>query len=255
VGKVDSYATDVNNTAMVKQHFSNFPEAGLRFLRGLKRNNNRDWFLSHKKEYEEAIRKPMEELVEFLALEFARFAPEIQASPRTSLYRIYRDTRFSKDKSPYKTHVAAVFPHRNLGKHEGAGFYFHIAPDDLLIGGGLYSPLPEDLQAVRAAIASEHRRLEEIARERRFRKLFGEVSGEQLSRVPRGFPADHPAARYLKYKQFLAAQTLPAAEATLPRFRESLVETFEALLPLVRFLNEPILANRRQKDRQEELLR
>jgi len=239
---------------MTDPHFSNFPEASLRFLRRLKRNNNRDWFLSHKKEYEESIRKPMEELVETLAVEFLRFAPEVQASPRVSLYRIHRDTRFSKDKTPYKTHVAAVFPYKGLARHEGAGFYFHISTEELLIGGGLYSPLPEDLQVVRAAIAADLPRFSRIVKDRRFRRLFGEVSGEQLARVPRGYPADHKAASYLKFKQFLAAQVLLPAAATSPGFRKNLVEAFKALTPFLRFLNEPILKSRRQKQRQESLL-
>src|SRR5205085_9969929 len=100
--------------------FNGFPRQGLQFLKQLKQNNNRDWFNENRQVYEESVKKPMLRLVEMLAGSFARFAPEIQASPRSSLYRINRDTRFSKDKSPYKTHVAAVFPPKGLGKHGGA---------------------------------------------------------------------------------------------------------------------------------------
>src|SRR5882724_6993087 len=101
-----------------------FPEAGLKFLKSLKRNNNRDWFLKHRTDYEESVRLPMVRLIEALASKFQQFAPEVLVSPK-SLFRIYRDTRFSKDKSPYKTHVAASFSVRGLDRHEGAGFYFH----------------------------------------------------------------------------------------------------------------------------------
>src|SRR5215471_7850717 len=135
---------------MKSRAFSAFPKEGLQFLRNLQRNNNREWFLDHKPIYEQYVKQPISDLIEALGSEFQRFAPEMVATHKVSAYRIHRDTRFSKDKSPYKTHVAAVFPHSGLGKHEGAGFYVHIAPDELLIGGGLYMPLPEDLNAVRS---------------------------------------------------------------------------------------------------------
>src|SRR5919198_5428275 len=130
-----------------------FPKEGLKFLQSLKRNNNREWFSEHKAIYEECVKRPIDDLITALAADFRKFAPEMVASPKVSAYRIYRDTRFSKDKSPYKTHVAAVFPRSGLGKHEGAGFYLHIAPSELLVGGGLYMPLPNDLNAVRTFIA------------------------------------------------------------------------------------------------------
>ena len=176
------------------------------------------------------------------------------ASPKVSAYRIYRDTRFSKDKSPYKTHVAAVFPRSGLTKHEGAGFYLHIDPAELLIGGGLYMPLPEDLNSVRRYIAENPDTFLGIVEGRKFRRTFGKLGGKQLSRVPRGFSADHLAVDYLKYKQFLGGRNFPAEVATTPRFYKLILETFRALLPLVRFLNEPIVRNRRVKERQEALL-
>src|SRR4051812_28605415 len=133
---------------MKSKRFSAFPKEGLRFLRSLKRNNNREWFLEHKVIYEASLKQPMISLVEALAADFQRFAPEMVASPQTSIYRIYRDTRFSNDKTPYKTHVAAMFPRKGLGKHEGAGFYLHISTTEVLVAGGLYMPAPEGLQAV-----------------------------------------------------------------------------------------------------------
>src|SRR6266705_1688024 len=240
---------------MKKGIFPGLPKEGLQFLRSLKRNNNREWFHKHKSIYETQVKQPMESLIESMATEFQRFAPEMVASPKASAYRIYRDTRFSKDKSPYKTHVAAVFPRSGLGKHEGAAFYLHIDPAELLIGGGLYMPLPEDLNAVRSHIAENSQLFSKIVAGRQFRKLFGTLGGEQLSRVPRGFPADHPAAAYLKYKQFLAGRTLPADVAASPHFYETVVETFRGMLPFVRFLNDPIVRARRTRDRQEALLR
>src|SRR5206468_8630569 len=170
---------------MKMRTFSAFPKQGLQFLQSLKRNNNREWFLEHKSIYEKHLKQPMSDLIAALAEDFQQFAPEMVASPKVSAYRIYRDTRFSKNKSPYKTHVAAVFPRSGLGKHEGAGFYLHIDPAELLIGGGLYMPLPEDLNAVRSHIAENSKSFLKIVDGRQFRKLFGTLGGEQLSRVPR----------------------------------------------------------------------
>src|SRR5579863_5859286 len=203
---------------MKKQAFSAFPKEGLQFLRSLKRHNNREWFLEHKGIYEQHVKQPLMELISALAEEFQQFAPEMVASPKVSSYRIHRDTRFSKDKSPYKTHIAGVFPRSGLGKHEGAAFYFHIAPTELLIGGGLYMTLPEDLSAVREHIAKNSRAFSRIVDGRQFRKLFGTMGGEQLARVPRGFPPDHPAADYLRHKQFLAGRTFEPGVAVSPGF-------------------------------------
>src|SRR5437867_12901245 len=140
---------------MKRKRFSGFPKEGLRFIRSLKRNNNREWFQEHKGIYEESLKRPMADLIALMAAEFQKFAPEMVASPKASAYRIYRDTRFTNDKSPYKTHIAAVFPRNGLGKHEGAGFYLHIDPSELLIGGGLYMPLPEHLSSVRQKISDD----------------------------------------------------------------------------------------------------
>jgi len=233
--------------------FSAFPEETLQFLRKLKRNNNREWFQEHKAAYEEFLKRPMTELIQALGNDFKKFAPEMIASPQVSAFRIYRDTRFSQDKSPYKTHIAAVFPRAGLGKHEGARFYLHIAPSEVFVGGGLYMPPPEDLHAVRMHIAKRSAAFFRILRSSEFRKHFGEVSGERLSRVPKGFPADHSAAEYLKHKQFLAARTLPASVATSPAFYKMVLKTFRAMLPLVRFLNDPIVEARRMRDRQKAL--
>jgi len=239
---------------MTSRGFSAFPKEGLQFLRNLQRNNNREWFLDHKTIYEQYVKQPISDLIEALGAEFQRFAPEMVSTLKVSAYRIHRDTRFTKDKSPYKTHVAAVFPHSRLGKHEGAGFYLHIAPKELLIGGGLYMPIPEDLSGVRQKIAEDPAGFMKVILAARFKKLFGEVRGDQLSRVPRGFSPDHPAAGFLKYKNFLASRTFPPEVATSSRFYRTVVETFKAMLPFVRFLNEPILQARRTRERQKAFL-
>ena len=218
-----------------------FPREGMAFLRQLKRNNNRDWFQAHKESYERFVRTPVAEMVMAIGEAFRRFAPEMVAEPRVSIYRIYRDTRFSRDKTPYKTQVAAVFPVRGLPKSSGPGLYFHISPDEVLIGGGIYMPEPGLLRAVRNEIAAHPKKFLTIVEGREFRRAFEDLEGEQLKTAPKGFPSDHPAARYLRYKQFLFGQEHPAALATTPRLLPAILRCFEKGMPLIGFLKVPAL--------------
>ena len=219
---------------------SPFTRKTLAFLRALKRNNDREWFRARKAEYEAHVRAPMIALLARLADDFRGFAPELVADPKVSLYRIYRDTRFSEDKTPLKTHVAAHFPHRRL-RRTGAGLYLEVAPQWVWIGGGLYMPETAELAAIRAHIDAHHRRLRRIVESRAFVAAVGELHGEQLTRVPRGFPKDHPGAHYLRFRQFLAGREYPADFACGPRFYAELTNAFRQVTPLVRFLNEPLL--------------
>jgi uncharacterized protein (TIGR02453 family) len=221
-----------------------FTRKTLAFLRALARNNDREWFHAHKDDYEAHVRGPMLAIVGRLAGDFARFAPEMIADPKISLFRQWRDTRFSENKAPLKTNVAAVFPNRALGRMNGAGLYFEVAPKWVWIGGGMYAPETPQLQAVREHVAAHHRQLDAIVRSAGFRKLGG-LKGEQMARVPRGFAKDHPAADYLRRRQFLGFHEEKAEFATRPDFYTQLVATFKVLVPLCRFLNEPVLAMRR----------
>jgi uncharacterized protein (TIGR02453 family) len=216
------------------------PGATLAFLRALKRNNRREWFQPRKEQFEADVRAPMLAVVAQLADDLRSFAPEIVVDPKSAMYRIYRDTRFSENKTPYKTHVAAVFPWRGLAKHEGAGLYFHVSPDEVWIGGGMYAPQTAQLQAVREHIAANTGRLRAIVESPGFRRQVGNLEGERLQRVPRGFPKDHRAAEYLKYRQFLAGRELPAPFACSPKFYGTVVAVFRQVAPLARFLNEPL---------------
>ena len=218
-----------------------FSPDAIAFLRALKRHNDREWFKPRKERYETLLRAPMIALVERLAADFRGFAPELVASPKTSLYRIYRDTRFSENKAPYKTHVAAVFPPRGLQKHQGAGLYFHVSPTEVWVGGGMYAPDAVQLQAVREHIAANVKRLRAIILSPAFLRTAGPLQGERLHRVPRGFPKDHAAAEYLRHRQFLAGHELPPALATSPRFYDAVLKVFRQVAPLIRFLNEPLL--------------
>ena len=225
---------------MATRSAPNFPPETIRFLRALKRNNRREWFKPRQDRYQAEVRAPMIAVIEQLALDFRGFAPELVASPKLSMYRVYRDTRFSENKTPYKSHIAAVFPWRGLPRHEGAGVYFHVAPDAVWIGGGMYAPQPAQLHAVREHIAKHVRRLRRIVEAPAFRRTCGALEGERLQRVPRGFPKDHPAAEFLKYRQFLAGVELPARFASDSRFYGRLIEVFRQVVPLARFLNEPL---------------
>ncbi|HWQ00100.1 MAG TPA: DUF2461 domain-containing protein [Vicinamibacterales bacterium] len=215
------------------------PEA-LRLLRALARHNDREWFRARRDRYERLVRAPMLALIERLAVDLPRFLPEVIASPRISLYRIWRDTRFSPDKSPLKTHIAAIFPARGLPRHEGPGLYVEIAGRWVYAGGGLYRPRPEQLRLVREHIAAHPERFRGIVEAPAFRRLFERLEGDRLSRVPPGFPRDHPAVEYLKFRQFLAGREWPPELASSPRFYPTLLETYRRLAPLVRFLYEPL---------------
>jgi uncharacterized protein (TIGR02453 family) len=228
-----------------------FTPATLSFLRRLKRNNRREWFMAHRDEYERDVRAPMIAVIERLAADFRSFAPDLVASPKQSLYRIYRDVRFSEDKKPYKTHIAAVFPCRDLPKHEGAGLYFHAAPDGVWVGGGMYAPQTPQLHAVREHIAANHRRLRTIVSAPGFRRAVGSLEGDRLQRVPRGFPKDHEAAEFLKYRQFLAGREFPATFATSPRFYPGILGIFRKIAPLVGFLNEALIDGSSRPRRQD----
>jgi len=218
-----------------------FTPKTLSFLRSLKRNNKREWFHARKEQYLIHCRQPMVGIVARLAEDFPAFAPDMIADPKVSLLRPYRDTRFSEDKTPLKTHVGATFPHRVLGRMNGAWFYFEVSGGWVWIGGGMWRPDTAQLQLVREHIAANHRRLDKIVNAPAFKKIGG-LQGDRMTRVPRGFAKDHPAADYLQYRQFMGCREEAAALATQKDFYRQLRSTFETIAPLVHFLNEPLLA-------------
>ena len=218
-----------------------FTPDAIAFLRAIKRNNDRDWFRARKDQYETLLRAPMAALIERLEVDFRTFAPELVADPKTAIYRIYRDTRFSENKTPLKTHIAAVFPARGLGKHQGAGLYLEVAAGWVWVGGGMYSPDTSQLHAVREHIAGNSRRLRAIVESPKFHRTVGRLEGERLQRVPRGFAADHDAAEYLKFRQFLAGREFPATFASSAGFYRGVLNVFRYVAPLIGFLNEPLM--------------
>lgn len=227
----------------MKAGFKGFPPEGMKFLRDLKKNNRREWFQARKQIYEERVKAPMIELVGALTGEMMKFAPDYVVEPDKALYRIYRDTRFSKDKTPYKTHVAAVFPRRGLCKTTGGGFYFHISTEEVGIGGGIYMPGPEELLAIRNHLAMNYKDFEKITRAPAVRSLFGEMEGEKLSRVPKGFVSNHPAAELLKYKQFFLWKALGLELATTPKLFPEILKRFRAITAYLEFMNKPLIGS------------
>src|SRR5688500_8879292 len=163
-----------------------FTPKTLAFLRSLKRNNSREWFHARRDDYESHLRGPMVAIVERLAEDFRKVAPEFSADPKTSIFRQWRDTRFSENKAPLKTNVAATFPNRTLGRMNGAGLYFEVAPTWVWIGGGIYAPDAQQLQAIRHHLCDRHAEFGRILRAPAFKKLGG-LKGDRLSRIPRGF--------------------------------------------------------------------
>lgn len=222
-----------------------FTSATLRFLRGLARNNNKPWFEAHRAEYQGQVRAPMHALIEEMDVRLAGFAPEIMGHPKRSMFRIYRDIRFSQDKSPYKTHAACWFYHRDADRRVGseaegggAGFYFQVAPGGSFVGGGIWMPARSVLNRLRDAIAENHQAFDRMVRDRRLVRRFGGLEDEAvLKRMPRGFAETHPAARWLKYQSFVTGRQLSEAQVTSARLPALLERDFNEMLPLVRWLN------------------
>ena len=231
----------------MKSSFPGFSPDALSFLRALKRNNRREWFQPRKEKYEALIKAPMLEMVASLNEELARFAPAYVTPPEKAVYRIYRDTRFSPDKTPYKTHIAAIFPRHTAVKREGAVFYLHFTEKELLAFAGVYSPDRDELLAYRTLLQENHEEFETILSDKQLRKMVGRLQGEQLTRVPKGFPVDHPAEELLRHKQWYLESTLDTGVLTSSRVVPELARRFQAMAPMVEFLNRPFAQKEKRK--------
>jgi uncharacterized protein (TIGR02453 family) len=212
-----------------------FPPEAIKFLKSLEKNNKREWFQPRKEIFDTKLKEPMIAFVESINAELLKFAPEHITEPKKAVYRIYRDTRFSKDKTPYKTHLGAIFPRRGLGKDAAAGFYFHVSSKHVGVACGAYAPGPEQLLKIRRFIAENHKLL------KREIKGMGSLQGTTLTRVPKGFDADHPAADLIKMKQWYWWVELDLALATSPKLKSEIATRFRAMAPMVEFLNRPLL--------------
>jgi uncharacterized protein (TIGR02453 family) len=227
--------------------FVGFRPAAMDFFRRLKRRNTRVWFEANRDLYEDAVRRPLQALVEEVDVRLARVAPEMIGDPRRSVFRIHRDVRFSRDKSPYKTHAACWFYHRDAGRavggqaEGGAGFYFHLAPEGSFLGGGLWRPPRTSLMRIREALADSPSQFASIVKAPGFKRRFGSLDDEDvLKRLPRGFEPGHPAESWLRFQSFTAGRELTLRQALSPRLPDQLARDYAALLPLVRWLNRAI---------------
>jgi uncharacterized protein (TIGR02453 family) len=218
--------------------FGGFPDNSLKFLRKLKKNNNREWFNEHKPEYVADIKEPMESLLAALEIRMKEIMPEIEIDPKKSIYRIYRDIRFSKDKTPYKTHAGAAFTVSGRDRKYDPGYYFHISPEEIIVAGGAYSPPSEQLKAIRNALAEEYKDFRKIIKKKDFVEHFEQLDGDSLTRLPRGFDAGHPVEELLKKKAFYCWASMEPKIALDEEFIDILVNYFKSMTPLVKWLLE-----------------
>jgi len=218
------------------------PDA-LKFLRGLEKHNDREWFNERKATYESELKEPMLAILRKVTDAMLDFAPDHVRPAEKSLFRIYRDTRFSNNKLPYKNHVAAWWSHMGMEKTSGAGYYFQVSPKGVVIAAGAYMPEKDQLAAIRHWLLDNHAAFRAILDKPAVRKTFKEFEGEALTRPPKGFPPDHPAMDLIKCKQWGLSTTLPAEAALEPNFAATLIKHFKLLAPMVNALNTPIAAS------------
>lgn len=222
--------------------FNGFTPATLKFLENLKKNNSRDWFTEHKPEYEADVKGMAQSLVIAMEDAFTSTGLPYLADIKKSLFRINRDTRFSKNKDPYKTNLGVFFPYKSheAGHKpiEATGLYFHIEPGEIFIAGGLHMPMPEQLKGIREKIAQDWQELTDIINDKKFKKEFPSMfDSESLKRIPAGYPADHPAADWLKLKGFTAFCNIDIKSTYSRDFINLLVQKAITIQPFLEFLH------------------
>jgi uncharacterized protein (TIGR02453 family) len=215
-----------------------FSKATFGFLDELAANNDRAWFEANKERYEALVREPALDFIAAMAEPLQTFAPHFRAEPRKmggSLMRVYRDTRFARDKTPYKTNIGIQFRHE-LGKDVHApGFYVHIATDECFFGAGCWHPEPEMLGRIRDLITAQPKRWTAVRNDTKFAAHW-ELAGDSLTRPPRGYAADHPAIEDLKRKDFIGLAALSASHATGKGLVKLATGRFATAAPLMKFL-------------------
>lgn len=244
----DRFAQGIGYDFLMGSHFTN---ETMKFLRGLARNNDREWFEPRREIYERALKQPMLAVVDEINTAMHDFAPEHVRPPNKTMMRIYRDTRFSPDKRPYKRHVSAWWARRGMEKTSGGGFYLHVEPKAVLISVGVYMPEREQLLAIRRWLAEHHEEyralLGAIVKPRvrsaasKMQPPMTHVDAQPLTRMPKGFPADHPADELLRARNWGVHVSLPAERALEPGLVSEVVQRFRLATPLIEALNGAIL--------------
>jgi uncharacterized protein (TIGR02453 family) len=214
----------------------------LKFLEELSHNNNREWFAENKPRYESLVLEPALDFIVSMQPKLHQISDHFDAIPKRvggSLMRVYRDTRFGKDKTPYKTNIGIQFRHQ-VGKDVHApGYYMHIEPDGCFIGAGMWRPEPKALAATRQRIATKPDAWRKAVGDREFKRVY-ELGGELLKRPPRGYSADDPHIEDLKRKDFIAVTDFEAAAITSPDFVDRVGRTFNQATPYMRFLCDAV---------------
>jgi uncharacterized protein (TIGR02453 family) len=208
----------------------------LKFLKDLEKNNNRDWFLAHKEQYDKATSNMKEVLQEVI---HGLNKKDVIEDGR--LFRIYRDVRFSKDKSPYKNNFGIHFVRATKARR--GGYYLHIQPGSSFVGGGFWAPNPEDLKRIRDEFAFDDKPIRKILASKSFISHFGKLDGEELKTAPSGYDRDSRAIDLIRKKQFLISRPFKDKEITDPGFVKEIVKTFEAMRPFFDYMSEVLTTN------------
>ena len=222
--------------------FSGFPAGALEFLHELSANNNRDWFNDNKKRYESDVREPALAFIEAMKKPMNAFSECFDVTAKKtggSLMRIYRDTRFATDKTPYKTNIGIHFRHRTGCDVHAHGFYLHIDPKETFLGGGIWHPDTPTLTSIRERIASDSDVWKKVRDNRSFRKYF-ELAGDELKRPPRGFDKEHPMIDDLRRKDFIGVHHFESSDIESTDFVKQVMTRFKATKALVNFLCESL---------------
>ncbi|WP_121809737.1 DUF2461 domain-containing protein [Mucilaginibacter kameinonensis] len=216
------------------------PASVFDFMRQLKQNNNREWFAQNKEAYQlqlEYVETFTEGLLNLVNTHDVIETP----TAKKALHRIYRDIRFSKDKTPFKSNWSGGF--KRAGKHRRGGYYFHLEPGNTFIGGGFWAPNTPDLKRIRDDIAFDPSPLKQIINSKEFKTVFGVLEGEQLKTTPKGYAADDDAIELLRYKQFLVRRRFTDAEALSPDFVKQASDTFKSMRPFFDYMSDVLTAN------------
>ena len=223
---------------MAVSRYSRFEKRTIKFLQELRANNNREWFEANKTRYEDDVLDVALRFIQSMQDPLAEFAPHFTAVPtrmRGSLMRVYRDTRFSKNKLPYKTNIGIQFRHERAKDVHSPGYYVHIDPDEVFIGVGMWRPDSDPLRQIRERIAARPADWTRAIGSSAFKRHF-HLGGESLQRPPRGFDRDHPLIDVIKRKSFIAIRNLAVEDCLKPQFQRSVETSFKYATPYMKFL-------------------